>query len=196
MSTRIYLVRHGKTGANLENRFAGRTGEPLHPQGVAQIEALASRLAPLAITDIIAGPLPRTVQSAQLVGAGIGASVRVDPRLTDILISHWDGLTKEEIRARFGPEYPTWVEQPDRFRLAGCETLREVQERAVQLVEELFVEQPGKNLLLVSHLVVVRCLLLHYRGQALADYRSLKVDNGAIALLERSAGQTAVRMEL
>ena len=196
MGSRIYLVRHGKTGANLENRFAGRSAEPLHPQGVAQIRELGGRLTGLGIATIIAGPLPRTVQSAELIGAAIGAPVQVDERLTDILIPHWDGLTKEEIRARFGPEYPTWSEQPERFRLANCETLQDVQERAVQLVEELFASEAGEGVLLVSHLVVVRCLLLHYQGLALADYRSVKVDNGAIALLERKAGKTAVRLDL
>lgn len=36
MTATIYLIRHGTTRANREDRFAGRTDEPLHAEGVMQ----------------------------------------------------------------------------------------------------------------------------------------------------------------
>lgn len=35
MTATIYLIRHGTTRANREDRFAGRTDEPLHAEGLA-----------------------------------------------------------------------------------------------------------------------------------------------------------------
>jgi broad specificity phosphatase PhoE len=65
--TTIYLVRHGITQANKENRFAGRTTEGLHPDGAEQIRQVGKRLQGKEIGRIFCGPLPRTVQSAEIL---------------------------------------------------------------------------------------------------------------------------------
>jgi broad specificity phosphatase PhoE len=185
MPTSIFLARHGKTAANLENRFAGRSSEPLHPRGRDQIAELAEQLKSRHPAAVYCGPLARTSQSAEIIAGITGAKVHEKEAFNEILIPHWDGLSKEEIAARFGAEYPTWLSAPDRFCLPGCETLRQVRERAAAAIEELFSAHPGETVVVVSHLIVVRCLILHYRKQPLGAFRSVKVDNGAITGLVR-----------
>lgn len=186
MTTTIILARHGATAANLEDRFAGRGPEPLHQKGREQLLQVAEKLRRTPLTGgIVCGPLPRTRESAELVGRELAVPVRSDERFNEINIPHWDGLTKGEIRQRFGPEYPTWLESPDRFSLPGCETLARVQGRAVAGLEELFAQEQGRTTLVISHLIVVRCLVLHYRGLPLAAFRSIKIDNAALTWLRR-----------
>ena len=60
MST-IYLVRHGITTANKEDRFAGRTGEELHAEGIKQIGQVGEKLHSENITAIYCGPAKRTM---------------------------------------------------------------------------------------------------------------------------------------
>ncbi|MEW6502127.1 MAG: histidine phosphatase family protein, partial [Thermodesulfobacteriota bacterium] len=119
-TTTLYLVRHGITAANKEDRFAGRTDEPLHPEGEAQASAVADRLRGAGISAVVAGPLRRTRETAGIIAAQLGVAVVAEAALSEIAIPHWDGLTKAEIRARFGPEYPTWLDAPEEFRVAGC----------------------------------------------------------------------------
>ncbi len=194
MTTTIILARHGATAANLENRFAGRSDEPLHRQGVEQLLAVVARLKQIPLTGgIVCGPLARTRQSAEIVGRELGIPVRVEECFTEIDIQHWDGLTKDEIRQRFGPEYPTWLADPAGFRLPGCETLALVQARAVTGLERLIAEQRGRATLVISHLIVLRCLVLHYRGLPLGDFRNIKIDNAALTFLRcGAAGHTEV----
>jgi len=194
MTTTIILARHGATAANLEDRFAGRSAEPLHQKGRDQLHLVADKLRATPLTGgIVCGPLPRTRESAEIVGRELGVEVRSDERFNEIDIPHWDGLTKTELRQRFGPEYPTWLESPERFSLPGCETLAQVRARAVAGLEELFATQAGRTTLVISHLIVVRCLLLHYRGLELADFRSIKIDNAALTCLWREEdGVTSV----
>lgn len=195
MKTSIYLIRHGLTAANKNDVFAGRTQEPLHPEGVAQLEEVGRMLAGLGISRIFCGPLTRTSQSAGIVGELLGVQVEADEALNEISIPHWDGLTKAAIRARFGAEYPTWLADPAGFRVAGCETIAEVQERAVACVESLFGKYPGQNILVISHLIVVRALLLHYLARPIGDFRAIKVGNAQVArLLRDDAGGTAVEL--
>ena len=78
--TTIYLVRHGITQANKENRFAGRTAEGLHPDGVEQIRQVGSRLHEKNIGGIFCGPLPRTVQSAEMATSLAGDHIDGTPK--------------------------------------------------------------------------------------------------------------------
>ncbi len=186
MTTTIYLIRHGKTQANKENRFAGRTDESLHPDGVRQLTEIKEKIKDIAVNVIYAGPLQRTRQSAAIVARESSTKLYSEEGFIDINLPHWDGLTKDEIRWRFGAEYPTWLESPDKFYVKGCESLLDVQKRAVRAVERISREQAGKTVLLVTHLIVARCLLLHYRGQPMADFRSVKVDNGEVVKLTQN----------
>lgn len=183
MSAKIYLIRHGKTAANLENRFAGRTEEPLHQEGVEHLQEVAAGLSTAGLDRIYAGPLLRTRQSAEIIAKACHCPHSVLAGLNDIDLPHWDGLTKDEIRQRFGPEYPLWLSDPQGFQVAGCETLADVQARAVRDVELVGTENAGESVLLVTHLIVARCLILHYRNQPLANFRSVEVANGAMVPL-------------
>ena len=200
MATIIYLTRHGVTAANKENIFAGRTTEPLHSEGVAQLMAVGRILARQGgIKKIFCGPLPRTRQSAELAATLLTTQGTIPvvskEGLNEIYIPHWDGLSKEEIRKRFGPEYPLWLEDPAGFTVPGCETIGQVQARAVACLEEIFQSCAGEKVLVVSHLIVIRSLLLHYLAKPLADFRAIKVDNAQLVMLVRRAnGETEVRM--
>ncbi|HIJ89425.1 MAG: histidine phosphatase family protein [Desulfobulbaceae bacterium] len=195
MKTTIYLIRHGLTAANNDDVFAGRTQEPLHPEGVAQIVAVGKQLAGCGICKIFCGPLARTRQSAGIVADQLNVTVEANEALTEINIPHWDGLKKEMIRARFGSEYPTWHDDPAGFYVAGCETIGEVQNRAVACMERIFQGYPGQNLLVVSHLIVVRSLLLHYQARPIEDFRAIKVGNAQVSQIVRNGlGGTTVAL--
>jgi broad specificity phosphatase PhoE len=197
MSSRIFLTRHGKTAANLENRFAGRSAEPLHHEGEEQLAAVATGLRAETLQAIYAGPLPRTAQSAEIVSQVTGAPIHYRDAFNEIDLPHWDGLTKQEITARFGPEYPTWLSAPQDFQVPDCETLAQVQKRAVAEIERLLLDHKDQTVLVVSHLIIIRCLVLHYCHQPISEFRSIKIDNASLTLLSRNKnGQTSVSLAL
>ncbi|MBW2467358.1 MAG: histidine phosphatase family protein [Deltaproteobacteria bacterium] len=181
--TTIYLVRHGITLANKENRFAGRTEEELLDEGKKQIMQVGDSLKSNNISAVYFGPAKRTVQSGEILGSLLNVPVSSLVGLDEINIPHWDGLTKDEIRRKYNDEYPTWLEAPQTFSLPGCEKLKQVQDRAVREVEYLFGKHEAENLLLVSHLIVLRCLVLFYQGLEISDFRSVKINNGSIIRL-------------
>jgi broad specificity phosphatase PhoE len=179
MST-LYLVRHGITPANKENRFAGRTGEVLHADGIEQISQVGARLRHKNIAAIYCGPAKRTVQSAEILGSLLNIPVSSLGEFDEINIPHWDGLTKDEIREQYGSQYPTWLSAPQDFNLPECENLKQVQKRAARALNRIISGGQGQDLLVVSHLIVLRCLVLYFQGRALEDFRSIKIDNGSI----------------
>jgi len=183
MKTVFYLVRHGTTRANKEDRFAGRTKEPLHPDGETQISALAVKLNQYGIERICCGPLLRTIQSAEILGRCCGGPVQVEEDLTDMNIPHWEGCSKQEIRDRFEGQYPLWLAAPQDLQLPGCEVLADVQKRAVAVLERLWLDYAGAKIVVVSHLIVLRCLVLYYQKRPLAEFRTVKIGNGDVVQL-------------
>lgn len=186
MST-IYLVRHGITPANRENRFAGRSSEELHPEGFAQIRQVGERLRRENIGAVYCGPAKRTQQSAAIIGGLLHVPVSPLAAFDEIYIPHWEGLTKAEIMERYGEQYPTWLSAPQTFELPGSETLAQVQERAVAGLHRILPGQ-RRNLLIVSHLIVLRCLVLYFRGGPLKDFRTVNIANGAILEVNPAPG--------
>jgi probable phosphoglycerate mutase len=120
----IYLIRHGQTEFNREQRYQGAADSPLTALGRAQARAVGLRLAELVApaTPIVASPLGRAAATAQIIRetAGLTGAVAFDARIAEISMGRWDGLTRPEVEAQ-GPGFsfdpyppPDWfMRSPD-----------------------------------------------------------------------------------
>lgn len=186
-ATTLYLVRHGRTRANLEGRFAGRTGEPLLEEGVEQARAAARLLAGCAISAIYTSPMLRTHETARIVGEVTGAPVFEDPGLSEIFIPQWDGRLKDELLKDKAVGYGVWKEKPERFHLPGSERLLDVIARASLCTGAIMARHKGESAVAVTHLAIIRCLVIHYSSMPLSAYRSIIVKNAApLALVQKN----------
>src|SRR5258706_14142399 len=101
----LYLTRHGETVANVEHRFQGRNDTPLTERGLAQARMLASILAECLAgkpkPHFVSSPLPRARKSIELIleALGLPPVYDTDPRLMEIDLGAWSGLTDDEARA-------------------------------------------------------------------------------------------------
>lgn len=121
-SQRIYLVRHGETFWNRENRVQGHLDSELTALGEAQARAVGRTLARLMAEDQPYGmrvsPLGRAKRSAGLILEALDgriAEVRDDPEVIEISWGRWEGMTRPEISVR-DPE--NWARrQADRWNV-------------------------------------------------------------------------------
>ncbi len=99
----IYLVRHGQTVFNAEGRFQGQSDSPLTALGEAQAHQVGLALSRLVDLDaaLVASPLGRTQQTARIIAQAIGhkGPLVLDPRLAEVTMGCWDGMTGEDIDA-------------------------------------------------------------------------------------------------
>ncbi|NBE97327.1 histidine phosphatase family protein [Nonomuraea sp. KC401] len=112
MSRRIVCLRHGQTLWNVERRFQGHSDIPLDETGIAQAARAASLLASLRPTLIVSSDLQRANDTALALGRIVGLDVAVDKDFRERGGGQWEGLTREEIAARWPDEYAAW-EAPD-----------------------------------------------------------------------------------
>jgi len=143
----LVLLRHGETEFIVSKRFQGQMEAPLTARGERQATLAGRRLAApaahpvLPIPDsapfaIYHSPLGRARRSAELAAAEIARAGRATPPLQpepgflEIAQGGWEGLTGDEITARFGDSLAGWRRWPERVHAPGGESLAEVRARS------------------------------------------------------------------
>lgn len=148
----LYILRHGETLWNVEGRFQGHRDSPLTPRGESQAISMGQALLAGGAGgfDWCSSPAPRAVRTARLAR---GADPdRTDPRLLEIGMGDWSGLTRAQIDAR-------WPGPPDEdmmafyARIPGGEPLVNVAARA-----KAFLATLTRPTVIVTHGITSRIL--------------------------------------
>lgn len=190
MYTTLFLVRNADTDFTRDRRVAGRREIGLSAEGRAQAKALGERLAGIEMTEILSSPLPRAVETAELVAAPVHLGVVRDPRLVDFAAGQWEGRTHAEVGA--SAEYQRFLVNPVEERIPDGERLIEVRDRIVAAVSQALADNElGANILLVSHAGPLRVLLAHYLGMSLVHYHRLRLSPASVSVL-RFESETGV----
>jgi len=183
--TRIILVRHGETDWNRVERFRGRADVPLNDHGISQAEAAGERIAaewqPKAV---YASPLSRALRTAEAIAKRFDLPVQVHPGLIDIHYGRWEGLSPDEVRARWPDLLHAWYVAPHTVHIPGGETLEEVRSRGLAAVRELAARHEGHTVVVVAHTVLNRAILLGVLGLGTDRFWRLRQDTGAINVFE------------
>lgn len=154
-----------------EDRFAGVTNVDLSDEGREQARQLAQRLSREKIAAIYASPLGRTMETARILAAPHNLDVQIREGLREISHGHWEQMTRREVEDKFPKEYAEWEKDPYTFAPAGGESGLAVTARALPVLIDLVRQNPGENLLLVSHKATIRLLLSSALGFDPRRYR-------------------------
>jgi ribonuclease H / adenosylcobalamin/alpha-ribazole phosphatase len=174
--TTLILIRHGVTDLTKQKRFSGglASGNPgLNEEGRAQVRATARWLAPLAeqVETIVASPVRRTLESAELVAAEWGSPITTEPRFAEMEFGSWDGLTFAQVAERHPAAMTEWLNSLD-AKPGGGESFRAVQRRVRAGLAAVLAAQAGRTVALVSHVTPIKTLVADALGAPLqAVYR-------------------------
>jgi len=158
------LLRHGESVGNAEDYYQGQHDFELTERGRGQAQALAERWAAEGTTfeRIIASPLARARQTAEIINEALGLPLEFDP----IWMERDNGKLAGLSHAEAAGKYP----QPD--FISPYEPIGETGEgqwslylRAAQALEKLMQLAPGRYLI-VSHGGILNMLMLHVVGLA------------------------------
>jgi probable phosphoglycerate mutase len=148
--TDLYLVRHGETDWNQQRRIQGRTDIPLNAIGREQARLTGMLLARRAIDRVISSPLVRARETAEIIA---GELKLPEPELRTAFVERdygeAEGMVFHEIERRF----PRGTEVP------GRESRETVAQRIVPALQQLAVDYPGQQLVVVSHGGAIRAAL-------------------------------------
>ncbi|MCY4640014.1 MAG: histidine phosphatase family protein [Chloroflexi bacterium] len=188
--TLLLLLRHGETDRNAEGRSQGRDDPPLNERGRRQAAEAAEAIAPLAPVAVYSSDASRARDTAAAVASACGLEVRVDPRLAELDHGELDGLTGDELRARYpelleqwrGPGGPSLV-------LPGGESMEQAHLRMVAAATEIGDRHGGGSAVVVSHNLALRTLACEALGAPLTAARRLRIDLCSLTIVELRPGQ-------
>jgi broad specificity phosphatase PhoE len=185
--TKIILVRHGHVAGISPERFRGRADLMLTAEGLRQAAATASRIsATWTPVAIYASPLSRCRSTGEAIGKPFGLATSPLDGMIDIDYGQWQGLTPDEVRARWPTRLDTWYRTPDWAEIPGGETLQDVLVRTVSALRDVIGRHPSDTVVLVGHDSVNRVTLLHALGLPLSRYWRLGQHPCAISEIDFS----------
>lgn len=186
---RIVLVRHGETDWNKINKFQGQSDVGLNEKGIAQAEALASALKEELLKAIFSSPIARAIETAKIINCYHNLTIEQRDGLKEMNIGDFEGLQPRDLVNDHPLFFRKWFEDPASVRMPNGETLKEVQDRAWAVLEEIEETYTEGSVLLCSHNFVNLMLLCKILGLEINHFRRLRQSVGALSIIERIRGR-------
>ena len=162
--TKFFLLRHGQTPWNRDQRFRGRKDVPLSEAGLREAESVAEALAREPIAAVYASPLSRAMDTVRPLAGRLGLPVEPLPEVIDMDFGEWEGWSVGEAAERAPELFAQWKTTPERVTFLGGENLATVQARVMAALGRLAAEHQGEAVALCSHRVICKLALLGLLG--------------------------------
>ena len=157
---------------------------PLSETGRYQASCARDALKDTEIDAAYASPLRRAMETARI----ILQDRRIAPEpvfdFHEQNAGAWEGLTAEEIRLRYPKELELWSSRPSQVQIPDGETFLHVQQRASRAFWECVHANPGKTILIASHMVCLSALLLGIAGLPIDEIWDHPISNAGLNRVE------------
>ncbi len=160
MPAKIIFVRHAQTTYNAEHRWQGSTDAPLTSRGDEQLAGLSERLSTIDFDMVVSSDLAR----ARSTALAVSSDVSTDARWREPNVGTWEGLTHDEIQARYPGELRSLLDGDD-VSLGGGERMSDVAARLEAAMADLVATLGDDGTaLVVSHGLALLTLLAGVLG--------------------------------
>ena len=165
--TEIILIRHGETEWNSQKRMQGHSNSDLSSLGQAQIQALGQWTKNVPFDHIYSSDSLRAKQTAEAITQFSGHELKIDLRLREKNLGVFEGLTSEEARERHPEVFRLFKTAGSKYVIDEGESTQQLQDRALEIVEEIRIKHPEERVLLVTHGGCIRVVMKHSLGLSL-----------------------------
>jgi len=165
--TEIILIRHGETEWNSQQRMQGHSNSDLSSVGQAQIQALGQWMKNVPFDHIYSSDSLRAKQTAEAITQFSGHELQFDQRLREKNLGVFEGLTSEEARERHPEVFRLFKTAGSKYVIDEGESTQQLQDRALEIVDEIRIKHPEEHVLLVTHGGFIRVVMKHSLGLSL-----------------------------
>jgi broad specificity phosphatase PhoE len=177
-------MRHGEVVNGGEKRYNGHIDVDITENGEKQMRRLAGLLSGKDLSAVYSSDLIRSVKGARIVAGESGIPPLALYELRERSVGAWEGLTAEEIKERYPPEYAAWRADLLNYRPPGGECLQDVRDRILPAVKRIVAAHPNQEIAMLLHGGVNRVILADALGMDLMNLFRIEQSYGALNIIE------------
>jgi len=176
----LFLVRHGEIPSNVKKIYAGTSPERLTVRGELQAKAVAGKLTKHNIYALYSSPVKRALQTAEIIGKAIGKDVLIEDAFREMELGPWENVSEYDVARIYPVEWAVWQNRPAELKLPGREILDELLDRVLKGILNIYRNSTDTNVVIVTHVAVIRVFLLWHAMESLNLYKTIHVPNAEI----------------
>jgi len=181
---RLYMVRHGTTRMNVQNRYRGRCDVPLDAQGYQDAVDAARRLSGVGLAAVYTGPLRRTIATANVIADEAGVpDIRILHGLINLDYGAWEGMTSAEASAHDARAFELYTASPQRAFCPDGEKLSVAQDRIIAALRLIGERHRDEAVCAVTHAVMIRLVIARLVDLGGEKWR-VEIDRGGVTEFE------------
>ena len=196
---RLYLIRHGQSVWNQENRFTGWVDVEMTLQGRREMAEAADKIRGLSLGAAFASALRRTRESAELMfrAADMDIPIEAPWELNERFYGRLQGLNKEEAAATFGAEQVRIWRRSFDVRPPGGESLEDAGSRVLPYFERVVMSRiaAGIDCLVCGHGNTLRVITMRLQALSAKQVERLEIATGELHRYEIGTHGRIGRME-
>jgi len=165
---RLHLVRHGQTEWNAIRRVQGQQNSILNDNGRQQAADTREQLVDIDFQAVFVSPLLRTRETAEILCRDRTNELQFVDDLKEMGLGEWETRMWEDIPEQWPEQHAQFKQSPEQFNFSGAETVQQVTDRGIAAVEHIRSQVPSGDVLVVSHGVLIKTIVLNYASQPLS----------------------------
>ena len=185
MKTRVFLIRHGETLWNREQRCQGFADVDLSDKGLDQAHRLGRYLAKLLyLSAVYSSDLVRAKKTAEIIAQKQLLTVQTDARLRELNQGELEGKNLMSMLGDYPELLEKWMNAPREVTMPGGESLVQLQARTWQAFNEIIERHRGDSIVIVGHNLCNVTILSKLLDLDLNLFRRLKQHSAALNEIE------------
>ena len=120
------------------------------------------------------------METSEIIRRILNVPIFIGENLTKMRLGSWMGLTEDEVSKKFPDDCQLWNTRPGDLVLPDRETLSEVQKRALKAVDKIKEKTVGSPVLAVTHVAILRCLIIYFQKLDINLYRTIDIPNASV----------------
>lgn len=192
---RIYLIRHGETALNEKGCYYGKTDAILSEKGILQAEYLRDIFKGISFDYVVASPLVRAYNTAQIVLGEREQEIFGDRRLMEQDFGIFEGMTYEELKISYPEELAHWNAEFSTYRIPEGEGFMDVRGRVEAFLKDIPSGEDSKKetMLIVAHKGTLGHLLAAMLKLPLEGYWNFVFEQGCYNVVDLEDGYAIIR---
>ncbi len=189
--TKLILIRHGQSEANIKELFAGHSDAPLSELGQQQAKVTAEYIHNTYHVDhVYSSDLQRAYYTGKATADLFGLEVVQTAELREIFGGDWEMMSYSALEESYSEAYGIWKKDVGNSRCIGGESVAELGARIYNSVLEIAKKHEGRTVVIATHATPVRVLECLCCGLSLDEMKNVPwVSNASVTELRYNDGE-------